>query len=180
MMRVLGTIRGLLGAPATSPSTQRFRDTRLRVPLGLHLKTNRLLPIGRPYAQTASHLMPATHDLDISNGVENAAVIQDEVGPGALMLRPYQETAISACLSALAAGHTRIGVSSPTGSGKTTMFMSLIPRVSASHGRARTLILVGSVELANQAEAAAKKLLGDGWKVEVEQSKRLASGFADV
>jgi ATP-dependent helicase IRC3 len=75
---------------------------------------------------------------------------------------------------------TRIGVSSPTGSGKTTMFMSLIPRMKGSGHLSRTLILVGSVELANQAELAAKRLLGDGWKVEVEQGKKVSTGHADV
>ncbi|OCF34628.1 hypothetical protein I316_03669 [Kwoniella heveanensis BCC8398] len=46
--------------------------------------------------------------------------------------------------------------------------------------RGQTLILVGSVELANQAQRAAERLLGEGWTVEVEQSKRHASGKADV
>jgi hypothetical protein len=36
-------------------------------------------------------------------------------------LRPYQVEAIHACMSALDRGETRIGVSSPTGSGKTVM-----------------------------------------------------------
>jgi ATP-dependent helicase IRC3 len=60
------------------------------------------------------------------------------------------------------------------------MFMSLIPRIKGSGDRNRTLILVGSVELANQAELAAKKLLGGGWKVEVEQGKKVSTGHADV
>lgn len=95
-------------------------------------------------------------------------------------LRPYQESAVTACLSALSSGLTRIGVSSPTGSGKTTMFMSLIPRIETVDQRSRVLILVGSVELAIQAENAAKRILGDGWRVEVEQGKRQASGTADM
>lgn len=97
-----------------------------------------------------------------------------------VVLRPYQESAITACLDALQSGLTRIGVSSPTGSGKTTMFMSLIPKVLAEGERSRTLILVSSVELASQAEGAAKRLLGPDWTVEVEQGKRTASGTADV
>ncbi len=76
------------------------------------------------------------------------------------------------------------------------MFMSLIPQIKSrtdlgeafddsippeleEEKRGRTLILVGSVELANQAEKAAKKLL-PGYSIEVEQSKRVASGRADV
>jgi len=100
--------------------------------------------------------------------------------PAPVTLRPYQETAMTSCLDALASGLTRIGVSSPTGSGKTTMFMSLIPQVLASSERTRTLIIVSSVDLAGQAEAAAKRLLGPSWTVEVEQGKRTASGTADV
>jgi ATP-dependent helicase IRC3 len=60
------------------------------------------------------------------------------------------------------------------------MFMSLIPKIPEEKGRSRTLILVGSVELASQAEAAARRLLGPGWKIEVEQGSRTASGTADV
>jgi ATP-dependent helicase IRC3 len=154
-----------------------------------------------------------------------------------ITLRPYQHAAVAACLDALSSGLFRIGVSSPTGSGKTTMFMSLIPRVrrgyqsqfveegdgvgnenrngseggggdgdgtlaaggddgfeasgaelglplgvvhpeTSHHGQ--TLIVVSSVELASQAEAAAQRLLGEGWSIEVEQGKRQASGYADV
>ncbi|KAI9632391.1 P-loop containing nucleoside triphosphate hydrolase protein [Dioszegia hungarica] len=102
----------------------------------------------------------------------------------AVVLRDYQHDAIQACLDALSSGLTRIGVSSPTGSGKTTMFMHLIPLIASPEGsqdgRGRTLILVGSVELANQAEAAARRLLGEGYSVEVEQAGRRASGRADV
>ncbi|OCF45058.1 hypothetical protein I317_01109 [Kwoniella heveanensis CBS 569] len=156
-----------------------------------------------------------------------------------VVLRNYQVKAIQACDDALKRGVRRFGVSAPTGSGKTTMFMHLIPLVSddfaisssmsspsissPSSGssssspaidpqsfspddrsnndvtskrgqidkekeaqrpmkrqRRQTLILVGSVELANQAQRAAERLLGEGWTVEVEQSKRHASGKADV
>jgi ATP-dependent helicase IRC3 len=59
------------------------------------------------------------------------------------------------------------------------MFMSLVPRVQ-HEGRGQVLVLVGSVELALQAEAAAKRILGPEYTVEVEQSKRVAGGKADV
>nr|XP_019050135.1 hypothetical protein I302_00556 [Kwoniella bestiolae CBS 10118]OCF29065.1 hypothetical protein I302_00556 [Kwoniella bestiolae CBS 10118] len=111
-------------------------------------------------------------------------------GSSGITLRPYQAHAIQACLEALSSGLTRIGVSSPTGSGKTTMFMHLIPLVKSYNlsenqwdsrdGRGKTLIVVGSVELANQSELAARRILGKDWTVEVEQSKRTASGRADV
>jgi ATP-dependent helicase IRC3 len=60
------------------------------------------------------------------------------------------------------------------------MFMSLIPKVPDQGERTRTLILVSSVDLASQAEGAARRMLGPGNRIEVEQGKRIASGTADV
>jgi superfamily II DNA or RNA helicase len=106
--------------------------------------------------------------------------IEEDIISPSVVLRPYQEAAITSCLEALSSGLTRIGVSSPTGSGKTTMFMSLIPKVPDQGERTRTLILVSSVDLASQAEGAARRMLGPGYRIEVEQGKRIASGTADV
>ncbi|OCF58150.1 hypothetical protein L486_04180 [Kwoniella mangroviensis CBS 10435] len=130
----------------------------------------------------ASNTSNATSDVSLATEVSGVT------------LRPYQAHAIQACLEALSSGLTRIGVSSPTGSGKTTMFMYLIPLINSNipnaphssdttkepSGRGKTLIVVGSVELANQSEKAAKRILGKEWTVEVEQSKRVSSGKADV
>ncbi|BEI90319.1 uncharacterized protein CcaverHIS019_0303890 [Cutaneotrichosporon cavernicola] len=49
----------------------------------------------------------------------------------------------------------------------------------AGPGEGQTLILVGSIELAEQARAVARRLLPD-WNVELEQAKHVASGFADI
>lgn len=104
---------------------------------------------------------------------------------GGITLRPYQNAAIQACVDAFDSGLTRIGVSSPTGSGKTTMFMKLIPKVVEKQlgdkvERKQTLIIVNSVELARQSKNAAERLLPEGWTVEVEQGSSIASGSADV
>jgi hypothetical protein len=104
---------------------------------------------------------------------------------GGITLRPYQHAAIQACVDAFDSGLTRIGVSSPTGSGKTTMFMKLIPKVVEKQlgdkvERKQTLIIVNSVELARQSKNAAERLLPEGWTVEVEQGSSIASGRADV
>ena len=135
----------------------------------------------------------STHVADTGQPVEEpveALDLEDDATGSpqtSITLRPYQEAAISACLKALEEGTTRMGVSSPTGSGKTTMFMKLIPHIverDAGDGtgreRKKTLILVNAVELALQAEKAAHRLLGEDWTVEVEQGKREASGAADV
>ena len=101
----------------------------------------------------------------------------------ALKLRPYQETCLESCLDALKGGSTKIGVSLPTGAGKTVVFVSLLERLQALSGNpnaTRSLIIVNSVELARQAADQARKLFPH-WTVEIEQGARYtASGLADV
>ncbi|KZT02640.1 P-loop containing nucleoside triphosphate hydrolase protein [Laetiporus sulphureus 93-53] len=100
-----------------------------------------------------------------------------------VVLRPYQESALQACLDALNEGSTRIGVSLPTGSGKTTVFVSLLSRLPAvpkNPDARRSMIIVSSVELAKQAAEQVRKMCPD-WSVEIEQgSKHHATGMADV
>ncbi|VDB99642.1 unnamed protein product [Peniophora sp. CBMAI 1063] len=96
-------------------------------------------------------------------------------------LRPYQEACLSACLEALGVGVRRIGVSLPTGAGKTAVFISLLSRLEATKADARrSLVIVNSVELARQTASLAQKLRPD-WSVEIEQGgKYNASGRADL
>ena len=101
----------------------------------------------------------------------------------ALKLRPYQETCLESCLDALKDGSTKIGVSLPTGAGKTVVFVSLLERLRALSGSpeaTRSLVIVNSVELARQAADHARKLFPH-WTIEIEQGARYtASGLADV
>ena len=101
----------------------------------------------------------------------------------AFKLRPYQETCLESCLDALKSGLTKIGVSLPTGAGKTVVFVSLLDRLQAlfgSPGATRSLVIVNSVELARQAADQARKLFPQ-WTVEIEQGARYnASGLADL
>jgi ATP-dependent helicase IRC3 len=98
-------------------------------------------------------------------------------------LRPYQEHCLEACTDALGSGATRIGVSLPTGSGKTTVFISLLSRIfppPMNPAARRSLIIVNSVELARQSASQVAKLFPE-WTVEIEQGpKHQASGQADV
>ncbi|KAG1757630.1 P-loop containing nucleoside triphosphate hydrolase protein [Suillus lakei] len=98
-------------------------------------------------------------------------------------LRPYQESCLEACKNALQAGATRIGVSLPTGAGKTTVFISLLAQISPpshSPSTSHALIIVNSIELARQAAAQAAAQFPQ-WRVEIEQGvKHKASGNADV
>ncbi|KAA1471544.1 P-loop containing nucleoside triphosphate hydrolase protein, partial [Dentipellis sp. KUC8613] len=106
-----------------------------------------------------------------------------------LVLRPYQESCLTACLDALKEGSTRIGVSLPTGSGKTAVFISLLSQIrsvdSDPEGEpgseaTRALVVVNSVELARQAASQARTIRPD-WSVEIEQGARhRATGTADV
>ena len=74
----------------------------------------------------------------------------------ATSLRPYQHECVNACLQALEErGLTRIGVSAPTGSGKTTMFLELVSRLGG-HGARHALILVNGITLAQQAAERAR------------------------
>ncbi|KDR84936.1 hypothetical protein GALMADRAFT_131700 [Galerina marginata CBS 339.88] len=100
-----------------------------------------------------------------------------------VILRPYQEHCLDACTDALASGSTRIGVSLPTGSGKTTVFISLLSRIAPpaeNQAATKSLIIVNSIELARQSADQVARLFPH-WRVEIEQgSKYQASGFADV
>ena len=95
-----------------------------------------------------------------------------------MLLRPYQEAAIRECTHWLAkSAAPRLGVSLPTGSGKTTVFLSLLSRIP-NPGRA--LVIVNSVELARQSAAQASRLFPQ-WSVEIEQGATYrASGTADL
>ncbi|CEH13958.1 p-loop containing nucleoside triphosphate hydrolase protein [Ceraceosorus bombacis] len=100
-------------------------------------------------------------------------------------LRPYQEECVIECLQAISEGSKRIGVSSPTGSGKTTIFTSLLarlPELPAKYGRSanQVLIIVSSIELALQTAEVVSRTY-PSLLVEIEQgSKFHATGAADV
>lgn len=100
-----------------------------------------------------------------------------------VVLRPYQLKCLDACANALSSGVSRIGVSLPTGSGKTTVFISLLSRIASPESNpaaTRSLIIVNSIELARQSAQQAQKLFPH-WKVEIEQGAIYkASGEADV
>ncbi|KAH8100659.1 P-loop containing nucleoside triphosphate hydrolase protein [Cristinia sonorae] len=97
-----------------------------------------------------------------------------------IVLRPYQESCLQACTDALAAGATRVGVSLPTGAGKTTVFISLLSRIRSNSQARQSLVIVNNIELARQTAAQAAKLFPE-WSVEIEQgSKHVATGRADM
>lgn len=74
-----------------------------------------------------------------------------------------------------------MGVSSPTGSGKTTIFTELISKIPSKDNKAtQALVLVNGVTLAQQATERARCMFPH-WRVEMEQgSRHVATGHADV
>lgn len=78
-------------------------------------------------------------------------------------LRKYQEDCINTCAEAInTKGKMRIGVSLPTGSGKTVVFTHLIPKIKPKEGQGgKVLILVHKSELAIQASEACQRYLPD-------------------
>lgn len=90
-------------------------------------------------------------------------------------LRPYQEEAINAILSARRAGLKRLVVCLPTGAGKTVIFSQL-----ASIARRRVLVLAHREELLTQAKDKLQRALGDAARVEIEQASKSASADAKV
>lgn len=98
-------------------------------------------------------------------------------------LRPYQETCLQICLDSLKSGIARIGVSLPTGSGKTTVFTTLLNRLEPPERNPhaiQALIIVNSIELARQSATQATRI-NPKWSVEIEQGvKHRASGNADM
>lgn len=100
-----------------------------------------------------------------------------------VILRPYQEHCLDACIEALDSGSSRIGVSLPTGSGKTTVFISLLGRLAPpaiNLEATKSIIIVNNIELARQSAVQVARLF-PSWSVEIEQgSKYKASGLADV
>ncbi|KPV72707.1 uncharacterized protein RHOBADRAFT_46753, partial [Rhodotorula graminis WP1] len=103
-----------------------------------------------------------------------------------IKLRPYQVDCIRAVLDELERGEfSRLGVSAPTGSGKTAIFTSLISHLPAlvhpvsGEVATRVLVIVNSIQLATQTADAVKRAFPQ-LVVEVEQGRSLATGAADV
>lgn len=102
-------------------------------------------------------------------------------------LRPYQIECVNAVLSELERGqHTRLSVSAPTGSGKTSIFthlISLLPSLNhptTNELATRVLIIVNSIQLAHQTHTAIQRAYPE-LRLEIEQgTKHQASGQADV
>lgn len=124
--------------------------------------------VGRRYASTAQdpNYSPASelhNDGRASSGPE-----RPRIRANLFQLRPYQEQCVNAVLSELSSGQfTRLGVSAPTGSGKTAMFTSLIasvpPRrhpVTGQEAR-QVLVVVNSIQLATQTAEAIQRAYPD-------------------
>lgn len=92
----------------------------------------------------------------------------------AFQLRDYQKKGIEKCIDAFKAGVNRIGVSAPTGSGKTAMFAFLINQIMEQSGKSsmrgsRVLIVVPSTLVAEQIKTYLKIHCGHLGQIGMEQ-----------
>jgi ATP-dependent helicase IRC3 len=100
-----------------------------------------------------------------------------------LKLRTYQEDAVHAVLQALKDGLTRVGVSAPTASGKTVIFMALMPLVPVPKHREnaeKILILTNSVTLCHQTRKEVLKTYGKKYNVGLQQGESTVTEYDDV
>lgn len=100
--------------------------------------------------------------------------------PAPFELREYQKVWIDKCLAALASGQKRIGLSAPTGAGKTAIITALIPRLPQSRSwwarsRVKVLVIVPTRELVSQVVNTIKGLYSDCGHVGIEQGSTEAS-----
>lgn len=95
--------------------------------------------------------------------------------------RVYQQTAIGAINGSLNEGCLRVGVSAPTGAGKTIIFANVVRDTLHKHPNGRVIVLVDSQEQATQAENKLEEVCGFGSiKLDHERSIRRANKRANV
>lgn len=94
-----------------------------------------------------------------------------------LPLRPYQREAVEAVRRARAAGHTRLLVVAPTGSGKTYVLAQLVADALAAGER--VLLLVHRQELVDQLAERIRRAIPDAW-LGIEQAARRADPLSRV
>jgi hypothetical protein len=95
--------------------------------------------------------------------------------------RLYQRTAIKAVNDAFESGVSRVGVSAPTGSGKTFIFAHVISQLLERYSNGKVMVLVYSQEQANQAEDKIDSVCGKGnIKVGHERASSRARNHSNV
>ncbi|KAG0661148.1 hypothetical protein C6P46_004102 [Rhodotorula mucilaginosa] len=147
--------------------------------------------LARAHRQTPTPSI-ATHARFYAAPTTGVTQLRRRIRANLFTLRPYQQACVDAVLSEVDRGDfTRLGVSAPTGSGKTAIFTSLIGQIpprrhpgllEGGHGQVearQVLVVVNSIQLASQTAEAIQRAYPD-WTVEVEQGKSSATGLADV
>jgi superfamily II DNA or RNA helicase len=109
-----------------------IRSTTTRGPAGLEPKQS------PPSSPTNQH----SNDADVDPSLDE---------PFSPELREYQQKAVDAFMEARGRGLTRIGLSAPTGAGKTIVFAAIIKQELNKYYRQKALVVVNSEELAEQA-----------------------------
>lgn len=117
-------------------------------------------------------------DMELSQESDSESETESDSESEDIVLRDYQEEAVQACVDALKSDYTRIGVSAPTGSGKTIILAALISRIRPI--RKQVLILTHSTELVRQAKETVERVHGRTFRVEIEQGAQTTKGKSDV
>ncbi|WVW79775.1 hypothetical protein I302_101745 [Kwoniella bestiolae CBS 10118] len=133
------------------------------------------------------------HEYQDGPGLEPKIDIEDHqqfaasIRTGDIPLRYYQKKAIVKCLKSYKEGMTRMGVFIPTGGGKTSTMMHLYkrfvdryPTCGLDSEKPKMLVLTHKRDLVHQTYLNAKRILGEGYSIEIEQGDKVASGVADV
>jgi len=82
---------------------------------------------------------------------DSSNIDADDAESSVPSLRDYQQKAVDAYQTARDQGIRRIGLSAPTGAGKTVVFAAIIHKVLKDFRRGKVLVLVNGEELADQA-----------------------------
>lgn len=154
---VVGPPRRHVGAQeARAAYIRREHGSRVAFACPLVTSARSLAPSAAPAGDSTS--------CELSDATPSATDSDSSAVPDRLRLRPYQQHCVSAVLSELARGeYTRLGVSAPTGSGKTAMFTDLIDRIpervedESGNTARQVLVVVSSIHLAKQTADAIQR-----------------------
>jgi hypothetical protein len=129
--------------------------------------------LARAHRQTPTPSI-ATHARFYAAPTTGVTQLRRRIRANLFTLRPYQQACVDAVLSELDRGDfTRLGVSAPTGSGKTAIFTSLIGQIpprrhpgllEGGHGQVearQVLVVVNSIQLASQTAEAIQRAYPD-------------------
>ena len=174
-----GRLSGL-EAPVVHTSSHAFYPDPKPAPQLLKAKTELFSSSPSPTSPSAPPSLSSSIPPSVSTKQSTSPQLKERASTShaeqvKLTLRPYQQEAVDAILSARRKGLTRLAICLPTGAGKTVIFSHL-----ASLARRRVLVLAHREELLTQAQTKLQSILGESSLVEIERASQHASAHAKV